>query len=519
MPVFTKILIANRGEIACRVIQSCRKMGIATVAIFSEAEPHALHVQMADESYSVGGAEAAESYLNIRRIVEVALQSGAEAVHPGYGFLSQNPDFVLACEKEDIRFIGPSPEVMVRMGDKVLARRLAKEAGLPIIPGSDGDVSDEEALEAAQAIGYPVMVKATAGGGGIGIRMAASRTELAEVLDRARSLAQSAFGSPRIYLEKYLDGPAHIEVQVLADTHGHVVHLFERDCSVQRRHQKVIEETPSLKVSQSLLENMVTEAVILARHIGYIGAGTVEFLLDKEGEFYFLEMNTRLQVEHGITEMVTGVDLVEQQIRVAAGEPLPFAQEDIRRRGHAIEARIYPEDPVTFMPAAGVIADIFLPKGANIRVDHGLYPGYEVTSYYDPLLAKLMVWGKDRDEAVHRMADALQDLRLEGVINNIPLVQTVLREPSFIRGTYDTGLLSHMVALPERRIIQVPGKGVTVTGDGSLTEEVAAAIVEALLLMAKEEGKTRPKVGGWREAGRREQLSVNQIEKGLWRGR
>ena len=517
--MFKKVLIANRGEIACRVIQTCKRLGIATVAIYSDAEPNALHVQMADEAYNVGGAPAAESYLNIPRIVEVAVESGAEAVHPGYGFLSENPAFVQACEERSIRFIGPSPEVMTRMGDKVAARRLAAEAGLPIVPGTEGDVEDEEALAAAEAIGYPVMVKAAEGGGGIGIRLASNAEEMPQVIERARSLAQSAFGSPRIYLEKYLEGPAHIEVQVLGDTSGNVVHLFERDCSVQRRNQKVIEETPSLKVNQALLEQMTTEAVIFAHHIGYIGAGTVEFIMDREGNFYFLEMNTRLQVEHGITELVTGIDLVEQQLRVAAGEPLSITQESIQRRGHSIEARIYPEDPVTFMPQAGIITRVTIPKGSGIRVDHALFPGYEVTPYYEPMVGKLMVWGRNRDEAILRMGDALQDLRLEGVISNVPLIQTVLREPSFVRGTYDTGLLSRMVSPPERRSIHVPGTGIVITSEGSLSQEVATAIAEALLALTKEETRGRPRTNGWREQGRREQLLGNQLEKGSWRAR
>ena len=517
--MFTKILIANRGEIACRVIQTCRKLGITSVAIYSDAEPNALHVQMADEIYNVGGAPAAESYLNVERILEVAVQSGAEAVHPGYGFLSENSTFVYACEERGIRFIGPTPEVMVRMGDKVLARSLAAEAGLPIVPGTEAEVEDDEALEAAAAIGYPLMVKAAEGGGGIGIRLVTDEGQLLEVMELARSLAKSAFGSPRLYLEKYLQGAAHIEVQILGDNFGHVIHLFERDCSVQRRNQKVIEETPSLKVNQTLLEQMVTEALVLARHIGYTGAGTVEFLLDHEGNFYFLEMNTRLQVEHGVTELVTGIDLVEQQLRVAAGEPMSLTQEDIRRRGHAIEARIYPEDPVTFMPAAGTILHIYLPRGPEIRVDHALFPGYEVTTYYDPLLAKLIVWGKDRDEAMLRMADALQDLRLEGITNNVPLIQTILREPSFIRGTYDTGLLSRMVPPARGRTITVPGSGISITAEASLSEAMATAIAEALLLLTKEEAKGRGRTNPWSEQARREQVYANQIEKGSWRDR
>lgn len=517
--MFSKVLIANRGEIACRVIKTCKRLGIATVAIYSDAEPNALHVQLADETYNVGKAAASESYLNIQRIVEVAVESGAEAIHPGYGFLSENPAFVNACEENGIRFIGPTPEIMIRMADKVVARREASEAGLPIVPGTDGDVEDKNALSSAETIGYPIMVKAAEGGGGIGIRLAANAEEMVQVIDRARSLAESAFGSSRIYLEKYIEGPAHIEIQVLGDNYGNVVHLFERDCSVQRRNQKVVEETPSLKVNEALLEEMTNEAVIFARSIGYVGAGTVEFIMDREGHFYFLEMNTRLQVEHGVTELVTGIDLVEQQLRVAAGEPLSISQEDIQRRGHSIEARIYPEDPVTFMPQAGIISRVTIPKGSGIRVDHALFPGYEVTPYYEPMVGKLMVWGKDRDEAILRMSDALQDLRLEGVISNIPLVQTVLREPSFIRGTYDTGLLSRMVSLPERRTIQIPDTRMALTLDADTSPEVAMAIAKALMLLNQEEAQAPKKVSGWKYWGRKTQLFNSQLERGSWRDR
>ena len=362
--MFAKVLIANRSEIACRIIRACEKLGIATVAVYSEADRDALHVRMADEAYLLGPSSPRESYLNTSKILSIARTSGAEAIHPGYGFLSENPTFVRACQEAEIAFVGPYPYVMENMGDKVRARNLAGKAGLPILPGTDTAVDDSRASAAAWELGFPLMVKATQGGGGIGIHIINSPDELTAVIRQERALANSAFGSPYLYFERYMQDASHIEVQVLGDQHGNLVHLFERDCSIQRRNQKIVEETPSVKLTQEQRGRLWDYALRLARSIGYTNAGTVEFLVSPEGEMYFLEMNTRLQVEHGVTEMITGLDIVELQLRVAAGEPLPVTQDQVHARGHAIEARIYPEDPHTFLPSAGVIRDFHQPSGS-----------------------------------------------------------------------------------------------------------------------------------------------------------
>ena len=443
-PPFPKILIANRGEIACRVIRTCLDMGISTVAVYSEADASALHVQQADEAVLLGPSPPAESYLNIAAVIRAAQETGAQAVHPGYGFLSENPSFAAACQEAGIVFIGPSPEVMELMGDKAQARRLAAEAGLPLLPGTEADLTDQDALDWSRETGFPIMVKAAHGGGGIGIRMVSTPEGLPEALARARSLAQSAFGSSRVYLEKYLSEPSHVEVQVLADLHGNAVHLFERDCSVQRRNQKVVEETPSVKLKKRRRQAMHQAALALVSHIGFTNAGTVEFLLDQEGRFYFLEINMRIQVEHPVTEMVTGLDLLEHQIRIAAGEPLSFSQKDVRCKGHAIEARVYPEAPGSLMPTTGRIEAVREPEGPNIRVDSAIIPGYEVTSYYDPLMAKVIAWGKSRKRAIATLNEALQEFRIDGVTHNIPLIQRVLADEEFLEGTYNTLLLTRL---------------------------------------------------------------------------
>ena len=521
--MFSKILIANRGEVACRIIRTCRKLGIKTVAVYSEADAQALHVQDADEAHLVGAAPPEESYLNISSIIEAAGQSQAEAIHPGYGFLSQNADFARACQKADITFIGPLPKVMKRMGDKVRARKLARKAGLPVLPGSEGEVKDEGALQRAQANGYPLMVKAASGGGGIGIQVVHSPTELKGVMSRARSLARKAFGSRRIYFERFLEGASHVEVQVVADNHGNLLHLYERDCSVQRRNQKVVEEAPSTKLTSEQRQLLFGYSLALARYIEYTNVGTVEFLVSQTGEVYFLEMNTRLQVEHGITELITGIDMVELQIRIAAGEPLPLQQQDVQVRGHAIEARINAEDPETFLPSAGVIDQVALPAGEHIRLDSALFPGYEVSTYYDPLLAKLMAWDETRDAAIDRLNSALQELRIEGVKTNITTLHTIISHESFTKGDYDTSLLQKLTGDIGQEV-EVVLPSLSVYGDTHDEKRRVATIAVDLLLSLNGGGtSTTPRVGRdkiaspWKLAGRQAQMHAGVQGLRGWR--
>ena len=520
--MFEKILIANRGEIACRVIRTCQQMGIETVAVYSEADRNSLHVRMADESYFLGASPPQESYLNMTKIISIARMSGAEAIHPGYGFLSQNPDFVRACEEAGIRFIGPTPKVMEKMGDKLLARKLAREVGLPVLPGTDGPVDDSQALDAALELGFPLMVKATNGGGGIGIHIVRSEEELESVIWRERALASNAFGCPNLFFERYLPDASHIEVQVMGDEHGNIVHLLERDCSVQRRNQKVIEESPTTKFTLEQREQLWEYALTLVRHIGYTNAGTVEFLASSQGDVYFLEMNTRLQVEHGVTEMITGLDMVELQLRVAAGEPLPISQSDIHARGHAIEARIYPEDPETFIPSPGVVESLHEPSGEHIRVDSALFPGYEVTTYYEPLMAKLMCWGETREEALARLDQALAQFHIEGIRYNIPALRKAVAYPTFVDGSYHTGLLSAMAESSKN------DKGVgtySMNGNGTKgnkDKELAAAIGVALLLSAngvsdRGNGSQGKAPSTWKLYGRREQMLSRTMGSRGWR--
>ncbi|MEC8959702.1 MAG: biotin carboxylase N-terminal domain-containing protein, partial [Chloroflexota bacterium] len=399
--MFTKILIANRGEIACRIIRTCQRLGIKTVAIYSTVDQEALHVKMADEAYLVGEAPPHDSYLNMGNILDAAETSGAQAIHPGYGFLSENAEFARLCEETGICFIGPDPDVMEKMGDKMRSRKLARKAGLPILPGTDEAVANENASNKAWELGFPLMVKAADGGGGIGIHIIENQEELMPLIDRTRQIAESAFGSSRLFFERYLKNASHIEVQLLGDKHGNLVHLHERDCSVQRRNQKLVEETPSsAKLTPRLRRRVSSLATKLGKFIGYTSLGTVEFLVSADGSVFFLEMNTRLQVEHGVTELVTGLDLVELQIQAAAGETLPISQEDVSINGHAIEVRVYPEDPKTFMPDAGDITDLHQPKGEFIRIDSALCNNYTVELDYEPLMAKIMAWGKDRDQAI-----------------------------------------------------------------------------------------------------------------------
>jgi acetyl-CoA carboxylase, biotin carboxylase subunit len=438
--MFSKILIANRGEIAVRVMRTAREMGMGTVAVFSEADRQALHVQTADEAIFLGESDPASSYLHMDKIIQAAKQTGAEAIHPGYGFLAENPVFAEKVAAAGLTFIGPPAGVMAKLGDKTFARRIMAQSNVPVIPGMTEAEADPSRLsEAAERIGYPVLVKAAAGGGGKGMRVVDNPEDLAAAAEMASSEAQSAFGDGSIYLEKYLDRPRHVEFQILADTFGNVVHLFERECSIQRRHQKIIEETPSPALTEVLRQRMAAAAVSAARAAGYVNAGTVEFLLDRSGEFYFLEVNTRLQVEHPITEMITGLDLVRHQLEIAAGRPLPFGQDEISRRGHAIECRIYAEDPEAgFMPASGKIL-LFQPaEGPGVRYDHGVYAGCSVPMHYDPILGKLIVCAEDRAAAVARMIRALQESVILGVKTPVEFLLDVLASTPFQSGDTHT---------------------------------------------------------------------------------
>lgn len=444
--MFSKILIANRGEIACRVIRACKEMGIKSVAVYSEADKDALHVKMADEAYLIGPAQAAQSYLNMDKIIEVAKESKAEAIHPGYGFLAENATFIRKVKDAGLVFIGPNAEAVEAMGFKTQARKTMMEAGVPVVPGTAEGIKDlEEAKRIANEIGYPVMVKASAGGGGIGMQIARNDSELEQAFKMCEMRAKAYFGDPTLYIEKYIENPRHIEIQVLADQKGNVIHLNERECSIQRRHQKVIEEAPSVVVTPELREKMGEAAKRAAKAINYDNAGTVEFLVDTDLNFYFLEMNTRIQVEHPVTEMITGFDLVKWQIKIAAGEPLTLKQEDIKINGHAIECRIYAEDPdKNFMPSPGKITKLSFPEMEGLRIDHGIYEGYTVTPYYDPLLAKMIAWGKDREEARQRMIEALKQTVIEGIKTNIPFHIKALSHPLFIEGKTYTNFIDNL---------------------------------------------------------------------------
>jgi acetyl-CoA carboxylase biotin carboxylase subunit len=440
--MFKRILIANRGEIAVRIIRACRELGVETVAVYSDADRAALHVQYADYAVPIGPSPSAESYLVIPKIIEAAKKTGAEAVHPGYGFLSERSPFARACQEAGIIFIGPTPEAIEKMGDKVTARTIMQKAGVPVVPGTDVLGSEDEVLKAAERIGFPVMFKASAGGGGKGMRLVQSRDEVLSALRGVRSEAKSSFGDDRMYMEKFVEKPRHVEVQVLADTYGHTIHLYERECSLQRRHQKVIEESPSTAINDAIREQMGQVAVEAAKAANYVGAGTVEFLVDAHQSFYFLEMNTRIQVEHPVTELVTGVDLVKAQIEIAAGEHLSLQQKDIQQRGWAIECRIYAEDPSRdFFPSPGKIEILRTPGGNGIRDDSGVYEGWEVPIYYDPMISKLCAYGRTRNEAIQRMLRALQEYTVEGIVTNIPFHRWALKHPRFITGDIDTGFI------------------------------------------------------------------------------
>jgi acetyl-CoA carboxylase biotin carboxylase subunit len=448
--MFKKVLIANRGEIALRIIRACRELGVATVAVYSEADRESLHVRFADDDVCIGPAPARDSYLKMSQIIAAAEITGADAIHPGYGFLAENAEFAEIVRASNIVFIGPTPEQIRKMGDKAEARRLAAEARVPVVPGTPGPVADvDEALAAARTIGFPVIIKASAGGGGKGMRVAADEEEFERHFRLARNEALAAFGSDAVYLEKYLERPRHVEIQVMGDQRGKVVHLCERDCSVQRRHQKLIEEAPSPALTPELRAEMGTAAVKLAENIGYVGAGTMEFLLNGDGSFYFMEMNTRIQVEHPVTEMTTGWDLVKAQLRVAAGEPLRVPEAGFSLRGHAIECRVNAEDAANnFQPCPGRITTFHPPGGPGVRVDTHIYAGYTVPPYYDSLIAKVIVHGNDRAEALARMHQALDGFIIEGITTTIPFLGRVIQHPAFQAGEVDTKFLereSHLL--------------------------------------------------------------------------
>jgi acetyl-CoA carboxylase, biotin carboxylase subunit len=439
-----KVLIANRGEIAVRVIRSCRELGIQSVAVFSEADRTALHVRLADEAYFVGEAPSSESYLVADRILQTAIDCGADAVHPGYGFLSENSSFAEACEAAGIKFIGPPSSAIESMGDKTAARALMEKAGVPMAPGTVDAISDtEEAAQIAGEIGYPVLIKAAAGGGGKGMRVVHRAEDFISSMDAAAREATSAFGDGRVFIEKYIDQPRHIEFQILADEHGNIVHLFERECSIQRRHQKVVEEAPSCILTPALRDEMGEAAIAAARSCNYVGAGTIEFLVDKDLNFYFMEMNTRLQVEHPVTELITGVDLVAAQIRIAEGHPLAFTQADLSIHGHAVESRVYAEDPSNnFLPAPGHLTQHIPPSGHGVRLDAGVEEGADIPIYYDPMISKLSTWGETRLEAIRRMARALDEYQIAGVPTTIPFCHFVMKHEAFTSGKFST----HFVA-------------------------------------------------------------------------
>jgi len=441
--MFEKILIANRGEIAVRIIRTCKELGIKTVAVYSQADQDALHVQLADEAYCIGPTSSKESYLHMTNIISVATLTGCDAIHPGYGFMAENADFAEVCASCGITFIGPSARAIETMGSKAIARETMKNAGVPIVPGTEGIIQNIElAMKTAEEIGYPVIVKATAGGGGKGMRVAWNSGELKNAVSMAQQEAETAFGNAGVYLEKYLEEPRHIEIQIIADSHGNVVHLGERDCSIQRRHQKLVEEAPSPAIEPSIRTRMGEAAIKAARAVDYVTAGTVEFLLDKHGQFYFMEMNTRIQVEHPVTEYVTGVDLVKEQILAAAGLELSVRQEDIEINGWAIECRINAEDPEKkFMPSPGTITTYLPPGGLGVRIDSAAYQGYQITPYYDSMIAKVIVHGKTRVEAIERMHRALSEFRIEGVKTTIPFHLKLLRNPAFVAGDFNTKFL------------------------------------------------------------------------------
>ena len=450
--MFNKVLVANRGEIAVRIIRACRELGIDTVAVFSEADRRGLHVRFADEAYLLGPAPSRDSYLRADKIMDIARKANVDAIHPGYGFLAERESFSAMCEEAGIAFIGPKPSAIAAMGDKAEARATVIKAGVPVVPGTEdvGNMTDDELLAKAAEIGFPLLIKATAGGGGKGMREVTSLEEMPTLLASARREAESAFGDGNVYLEKLIIDARHIEIQILADKHGNVIHLGERECSLQRRHQKLLEEALSSALDDELRAKMGALAVKAAKSVDYVNAGTIEFLLDKNKNFFFLEMNTRLQVEHPVTEMVTGIDIVKEQLRIARGRPLSYTQDEVQFNGHAIECRVNAEDPYNnFMPSTGRITHSLLPTGPGVRVDTGVYPGFEITPFYDPMLAKLIVWGETRAQAILRMRRALEEYRIVGVRTNIPFHQTMMDSHRFMGGQYDTRFVEERFSMED----------------------------------------------------------------------
>lgn len=496
-----KLLVANRGEIAVRVMRSAKEMGIRTVAVYSDIDRTALHVRYADEAYCIGPAPSAQSYLSADSILSAAMQCGADAIHPGYGFLSENADFARRCADAGIAFIGPSPEAINAMGDKLRARQAMIKAGVPVVPGTtEGIKTIEEAVKTAEEIGFPVMVKASAGGGGKGMRLVKSKSELTSAIRASKSEAKSAFGDDTVYIEKYIQSPHHIEFQIIADKHGNTVHLFERECSVQRRHQKVVEETPSPLLTPTVRAEMGEKAVAAAKAVNYYGAGTIEFIVGDDLSYYFLEMNTRLQVEHPITERVVGIDLVKEQIKIAQGEKLSFGQGDLRQFGHAIECRIYAEDPDNgFMPSPGVIKHLTEPMGTGVRHDGYVYEGYEIPIYYDPMISKLIVWGQDRHEAIQRMKSALHSYKITGVKTNLRFLERIMQNSVFKSGKYNT----HFIEENKEELLSR-------TQCNMVCEDVAilAAFIDYINAI-ENVGPTRPqgpRGNLWKEYGRRKSI-------------
>ena len=495
--LFRKVLIANRGEIAVRVVRACRELGLDTVAVYSDVDRSAMHVRYASEAYHIGPPPARESYLRIDTILDVAKRSGADAIHPGYGFLAERPDFAQACLDEGIAFIGPPPSAIGTMGDKVVARKTVEAAGVPVVPGTELDLLDDELAHAAGFIGYPLLIKATAGGGGKGMRRVERAEDFEDALHAARREAEAAFGDGAVYLEKLIEGARHIEIQVLADTHGNVIHLGERECSIQRRHQKLLEEAPSPIMDDELRQKMGAVAVAAARAVNYVNAGTIEFLVDKDRNFYFLEMNTRLQVEHPVTELVTNTDIVKEQIRIARGRKLSRTQDEVVMKGAAIECRINAEDPHNhFLPSTGRITAMTIPAGPGVRVDSGVTTGDAITPYYDPMIAKLICWGETRGEALLRMRRALSEYRILGVKTNIPFHQNLLDSTRFIAGQFDTTFVEERFAVNE---------------EGEPRPEVAAILAT---LVAHEErrraaqvvGRNERDISNWKLYGRLQRM-------------
>jgi len=507
--MFKRVLIANRGEIAVRIIRACREMGIESVAIFSDVDRRAQHVRKADYAYHIGPATASESYLNIDKILDVARRSGAEAIHPGYGFLSENPRFARACAAAAVKFIGPSPESMEMMGSKTRARQAMKRAGVPFVPGSERGLEFEAAQRLADQIGYPLMLKAAAGGGGKGMRAVKAAADLRSAYDAARSEAQRYFGDNEVYIERLIVNPRHVEMQIFGDEHGNVVYLGERECSIQRRHQKVMEEAPSPIVDDDMRRRMGEVAVRVGKAANYYNAGTVEFLVDAERNFFFLEMNTRLQVEHPVTEFITGLDLVHLQMRVAAGEKLPVTQDEIKLRGHAIECRVYAEDPDnSFFPSPGQITRLISPSGPGIRRDSGMYEGWTVPIEYDPLLAKLVVYGENRDQAIQRLQRALTEYFVGGIKTNVSLFRRILQDPDFRAARLDTGYLDRLLAKPyaetdkKRPLMAAIAAGIFATIDPQETFPGA----NGLPAPAGGEANGKVEASNWRRMARREAL-------------